>query len=180
MRVRTKVRVFPFHGLKNKESFATYTAPVMQKIPETQVSPDPPHQATEMDDFELAKMLQEEENARFSNPDVDGSLNGEQQNYADPYAEGVRPPDQYRQERLIPDPADEEAAEQEFIRQQQILYAQYSQNNNRNNNPNNNQMNNNAGNYHGAQGDNLDQYREGLLNQQNMRVPGVGRVNREI
>mmetsp|Transcript_14603 Transcript_14603/g.12855 ORF Transcript_14603/g.12855 Transcript_14603/m.12855 type:complete len:175 (+) Transcript_14603:29-553(+) len=85
--------------------------PVMQKLPEPpqMIQPDAPSNSASpfLDDYELAKQLQDEENQKATEDEV-------------------RPADNYREERLIADPNEEEMARQEFIRQQQMLYTQYT------------------------------------------------------
>ena len=125
-------------ALYQQEEIPKQNSPKMQKLP----NPPPPI-TTQVDnneydaDLELAQRLQDEENQRASgNFHQNSSINSFGENNQ-PYTEnppleedGVRQADNYRQDTLIPDPVDEEMARLEFIRQQQMLYNQYSGNGN--------------------------------------------------
>ena len=125
-------------ALYQQEEIPKQNSPKMQKLP----NPPPPI-TTQIDnngydaDLELAQRLQDEENQRASgNFHQNSSINSFGENNQ-PYTEnppleedGVRQADNYRQDTLIPDPVDEEMARLEFIRQQQMLYNQYSGNGN--------------------------------------------------
>mmetsp|Transcript_14602 Transcript_14602/g.12854 ORF Transcript_14602/g.12854 Transcript_14602/m.12854 type:complete len:195 (+) Transcript_14602:29-613(+) len=105
--------------------------PVMQKLPEPpqMIQPDAPSNSASpfLDDYELAKQLQDEENQKATGNHQNSSINSFGNNHNQPFTEDeVRPADNYREERLIADPNEEEMARQEFIRQQQMLYTQYT------------------------------------------------------
>ena len=127
----------------HQQEIAKDEAPVMQKLPDPPVSYlADPVQPPPLSDYELAKQLQDEENNMIAERTGNDSINHHDNAANQPFTdEGIRPPDTYRQERLIPDPAEEEMAQREFIRQQQLLYAQYSAGGNRpDNQPGANEM----------------------------------------
>ena len=164
-----------------------------EEPPVMQYSPPPPPLIDNMDmgmqpmlsDYDLAKQMQDEENQRFSEDNHERSINGEKEynNQGNPDG-GIRPPDNFRQERLIADPMEEEMEQQEFIRQQQILYAQYNngpvgQNIEMNQNrPMNQPVPNNFGAGFAADAGAPLLQNRGEVN--HMNIPMVGRVHREV
>ena len=155
----------------------TYNAP-MQKLPPAQPAYAIPSEEAELSDYELAKRMQDEEFQAnpYDRSEGQGSINQNDNptNYGDQMDEnGIRQADNYRNDRLIPDPMDEQAQEQEFIRQQQLLYSQYQNNEN----PGNNNFNQNT------MENDFSQAGAPLLNRNNVNhieLPLIGRVNREI